>query len=301
MVSRKLALLLMLALFTAACQPETPVPETPAATPTPVLADTPTPAETAAPTDTATPELTLTPASTSTPETTPTGTPTAASPERPEESILILEPGTGSRVTSPIRVAGISDPTFEQTLVVRAILDDGTELVVVPTTIQADIGERGEFEAEVPIELTEERNIFLQVYATSARDGGITHLSSTVVMYTPTGPQEITSQEPHPEQIAIFQPQIAETIRGGVARVEGFGLASFEQTLVAEVLDADGNVIGMEPITVQAPDLGIPGPFSAEVSYTLSEAGPGRIVVRDISPAHGDNTHLSSVEVNLEP
>jgi hypothetical protein len=198
-------------------------------------------------------------------------------------------------------VAGVSDPTFEQTLVVRAILDDGAELAVVPTTIQADIGQRGNFEVDVPISLTEERSVFIQVYSTSARDGGITHLSSVAAMFTPAGPEEITTQEAHPEQIAIFQPQLAGTVSGGTAHVEGFALASFEQTLVVEVQDAEGTVIGSEAVIVQAPDLGFPGPFSADVAYTVSEAGPGRIVVRDISPAHGDNVHLSSVEVTLEP
>jgi hypothetical protein len=37
------------------------------------------------------------------------------------------------------------------------------------------------------------------------------------------------------------------------------------------------------------------------VPYTLSAAGPGRIVVRDISPAHGSDVHRSSVEVDLAP
>jgi hypothetical protein len=83
--------------------------------------------------------------------------------------------------------------------------------------------------------------------------------------------------------------------------VEGFGLASFEQTLVVEVQDENGVVVGSEPVMVQAPDLGFPGPFSVDVPYTVSQSGAGRIAVRDISPAHGSDTHVSSVEILLEP
>jgi hypothetical protein len=218
-----------------------------------------------------------------------------------EEAIMILTPGPASRVTSPVSVAGMADTTFEQNLVIRVLLADGTLVTETFTTIQADLGQRGPFEVDVDIALETEQNIFIQVFETSARDGGITHLSSVGVIFTPTGPADIVTRTPYPEQIVILRPSIGETISGGVAHVEGFGLAGFEQTLVVQVLDEDGTVIGEDPVIVQAPDLGLPGPFSAEVSYSLTSAGPGRIVIRDISPAHGQDAHLNSVEVNLEP
>ncbi len=231
----------------------------------------------------------------------PTATVPLPSPEAPAEAILILEPGPGSRVTSPLRVAGIADPTFEQTLVVRIVLDDGSELALAPTTITADLGSRGPFEIEVPFTVREERQGFIQVFDVSARDGGVIHLASVGVRLAPGGAAEIVSGERHPERIVIFQPLPGATVRGGEVHVEGFGLASFEQTLVIEVLDADGAVVGSLPIIVNAPDLGIPGPFAADVPYTLRSSGPGRIVVRDISPAFGGDSHLASVEITLEP
>lgn len=220
---------------------------------------------------------------------------------RPVESLMILTPGSASTITNPVHVAGISDPTFEQSLVVRVLLADGTVVAEEPTTIQAEIGERGPYELDLDLDLDTEENIFIQVYATSARDGGIIHLSSVGVFFTPTGPEDIISRDPYPEQIMIFQPQNADTISCGIVSVEGFGLASFEQTLVIDVLDEMGDVIATEAVIVEAPDLGFPGLYSAEIEYTVSEPGPGRIVVRDVSPAHGDNVHLNSVEVTLQP
>jgi hypothetical protein len=220
---------------------------------------------------------------------------------RPHESIMILTPGSGSRVTSPVHISGVSDPTFEQNLVIRVLLADGTEVVESFTTIQAELGERGPFELDLEINLGSEENIFIQVFDTSARDGGIVHLSSVGVLFTPTGPEDIVVNDPYPEQIAIFQPGMGDTISGGTVRVEGFALAGFEQTLLVEVLDQDGDVIASEHVMVEAPDLGIPGPFEAEIEYMVPESMPGRIVVRDISPAHGEEAHLSSVEVTLEP
>jgi hypothetical protein len=222
---------------------------------------------------TAAPEMAI-PTWTASPPAPVAGTP--SEPTRPEEAILILEPGNGSRVTSPIHVAGLADTTFEQTLVVRVVLIDGAEVVTQPVTVEADLGQRGPFSGEIPFVVSDERHAFIQVFAQSARDGGVTHLASVGVRLTPTGPEDIVPGKHHPEQIAIFEPSPGEPIRGGIAPVEGFGL-------------------------VDAPDLGLPGFILADVPYALGMEGPGRVVVRDISPAFGGDSHVASVEVMLEP
>jgi hypothetical protein len=241
----------------------------------------------------ATPTLTASPI--------PTSTPATAEPARPEEAILILEPGPGSRLTSPIRVAGVADPTFEQTLVVRLVSADGAELALVPAQIEADMGQRGPFAIDVPFTVSGEEQAFIQVYTTSARDGGVTHLSAVGVTLADSGSAAVVPVTLQPERIAVAQPVLGATVSGGVARVEGFGLAGFEQTLVIEVQDEAGAVVGSQPVIVAAPDLGQPGPFSADVPYVVTTGGPGRIAVRDISPAFGGDVHVSSVEITLQP
>jgi hypothetical protein len=236
---------------------------------------------------------------------TDTAQPTAPASEFPEqvgdESILILTPGPGSRVVSPIHVSGIADPTFEQTLGVKLVLDDGTQVALGPTYINADVGERGPFEVDVPFKVDQERQGFIQVFATSARDGRITHLASVGVTLLPSGSEDIKTATPHPELISIFQPENNATVSGGIAHVEGFALASFEQTLLVQIQDDSGDVVGSESVIVQAPDLGQPGPFRVDVPYNVDSAGPGRIAVIDVSPAFGGDTHLASVEITLEP
>jgi len=228
------------------------------------------------------------------------GLPTAAG-QRPEEAILILSPGPGSRLTSPIHLQGTSDPTFEQTLAVRLLADDGGQLASLSTTIQADAGQRGAFEIDIPFSVSQPQQAFLQVFATSPRDGGVTHLASVGVQLASGGSPDVHPVQPHPEQIAIRQPQAGAIVSGGSLHVAGFGLAGFEQTLVIDVYDAEGNQLAEHPVIVNAPDLGQPGPFEADLSYTLAQPGPGRVVVRDVSPAFGGDTHLASVEVKLQP
>ena len=222
-------------------------------------------------------------------------------PERPDEAILILFPGPSSIVTSPVIVSGIADPTFEQTLVVRILLTDNTVLALEPTIIQADWGERGRFSVDVPFDVESATQGFIQVFAESARDGGITHLSTVGVALAPSGPETIVPGQFLPEQIWIQSPVLGQTVSGGFVRVQGFALASFEQTLVIDVYDASGNLVGSKPTMTHAPDLGLPGPFDDTVSYAVGSTGPGRIVVRDPSVAFVGDYHIASVEITLEP
>lgn len=268
---------------------------TPTATALPPTA-TPEPTETTAPTATATPPP---PTATATATTVPD---TAAPPLIDEtEAILILTPGNGSRVTSPVIVSGEADPTFEQSLVARLVTIDGEELVMEPGIIAANLGQRGPFEIEVPFNIQEEVQAWIQVFASSARDGGITHLSSVAVTLQPEGPVEVVEATPQPERIVIDQPAAGDVAEGGTLVVSGRGLAGFEQTLIVELLDASGEVIAMEPIIVNAPDLGQPGTFETELTYSVDAPMPARLQLRDPSPAFGGDVHLSSVEIRLQP
>jgi hypothetical protein len=290
--------LILIVLLAQACNmpaPTTAPPTEPAAatgTQPPALpTEPPPPTVTTAPLPTAPPAL---PTETSVP---PAPTPSTGQPE----AILILEPGPGSRVTSPLRVSGVADPTFEQSLVVSILTADGAQLATTPAQIMADVGQRGPFSVDLPFSAGQEQQGFVQVYAISAKDGGVTHLASVGVTLLPGGTADIRPAPEHAEQIVLLQPGMGATVSGGVVHVEGFGLASFEQTLLVEVLDETGLVLASAPVTVAAPDLGQPGPFSVDLPYTVSAQNAGRVQVRDISPAHGGNTHLTSVEVRLEP
>lgn len=219
-----------------------------------------------------------------------------------EEAILILEPGPGSRLPSPLHISGIAGPAFEQTLVVRVISADGQELALAPAQINAELGQRGKFAVDLAVSVDEAMPAFIQVYTTSPRDGGLTHLSAVIVNLKTEGGVELKPVSSHLEQLVIQRPAAGETVRGGIMRLEGFGWASFEQTLVVEVIGPDGALAGRSPVLVNSLEMGQPGPFSIELPYTLTgPAGPGRIVVRDPSAAFDGDMHLTSVEVNLEP
>lgn len=225
------------------------------------------------------------------------------SPAEPvvDEAILILQPASGSRLTSPIVLQGEADTTFEQTLGVQLRLPDGTVVTQTNAQIDAELGQRGNFSVEIPFQVSGEQQAFLQVFSSSPRDGGILHLSSSGVVLLESGTAEIRQAVSSSEQISILEPVVGGRVSGGVAHISGWGWASFEQTLLVELLDADGNVLGSIPVTVASAEPGQPGPFQADISYTVASEMPGRVSVRDVSPAFGGDTHRASVEITIAP
>jgi hypothetical protein len=99
-----------------------------------------------------------------------------------QEDIVITAPEAGNMITSTVHVAGESEPTFEQTLLVRVFDQDGATLAEKSTIIAADAGQRGKFALDLPIELPAAPEAGrVVVLTTSPRDGGITHLASVEV------------------------------------------------------------------------------------------------------------------------
>jgi hypothetical protein len=181
------------------------------------------------------------------------------------------------------------------------LLADGSVLVEEPVTIQADVGQRGPYFAEIPFSIDLEQQGIIQVFAVSARDGGITHLNSIGVTLANEGIEAIRLTDVRGERIRIDRPTAGETLQSGVVHVAGFAVASFEQTLIVDVVDENGVILATMPVIVQAPDLGFPGVFSVDIPLQIDAEGAGRIVVRDPSPAFGGDVHITSVEVRLVP
>lgn len=325
---------LAFALATLACaglgQAVTPTPEAqpsptvfvPGVEPTATSAEAPgTPA---APTGTAVPLETAIAATATPPGAQPTGAaPTGAAPtptgEAVPEAVLILEPGAGSEVTSPVRVAGEADPTFEQNQVVQITDADGNILATMPTTIGAEAGERGPFQLDVPFTAPPGGMPGrISVFHTSARDGGLMHLTSVEVLLMGAGsapalrpPDALAASGA--ERLRIDEPRPLAEVSGGRLYLAGWSEYVFENTLVV-VLCGEGGSGAPEPVCgtadnilasgialVQSPDMGQPGPFVADLAYSVSAPVSARLAVYHTSARDGGLLHLTTVSFRLLP
>jgi hypothetical protein len=232
-----------------------------------------------------------------------TPTPAATLPaDLTPEAILITSPGQGSRLAGSVLVAGTADSTFENNLVVEVRDVEGTVLSVTPITIAAELGGRGPFAGEItfPAPAVEGPGRVV-VYHASARDGHLIHLASVVVTLVPAGsaPSLVAGDE-HLETIHIRTPSLLDVVSGGTLHISGFCGPTFEQTLQMVVLDENGAVVGSGFTTIQS-DVGEPGTFEGDVSYSVPSEQPGSVQVFATSPMDGSTEHLASVEVILQP
>lgn len=267
---------------------------------------------TPAPQPTAT-SITLPAATDAAAPTAPAAEPTASG-EVALEAILIGSPGFASALTSPVTVSGQSRPTFEQNLVIAIYDEAGNQIALTPTTIAADAGSPGPFSAELIFSVTHEQAGRIAVMEHSAMDGGIVHLISIEVTLLPGGSATILPQPVSGENIDIQFPLPNSAISGGSLTVNGFSEYYFESTLglklcgpgegtgAADAICGDShNVLAHTFATINSPDIGQPGPFSGTLTWSVSEAVPGRIVVYAESMRDGGITHLSSIPVLIQP
>lgn len=101
------------------------------------------------------------------------------------------------------------------------------------------------------------------------------------------------------EAILIGSPGFGSALSSPVT-VSGQSRPTFEQNLVIAIYDETGSLIAQQPTTIDA-ELGNPGPFLAELSFSVPHEQPGRLAVMEYSAMDGGILHLSSVEVTLLP
>ena len=170
-----------------------------------------------------------------------------------------------------------------------------------PVQIAAPLGERGIFEAVIPFDVEGIENALLQVYSVSARDGGILHLASAGLMLQAEGPADIRVSEEMDERLVIASPAAGSDLLSGSFSISGYGTPSFEGTLVLSLLDAEGNTLAEEILIAASEEMGQAGPFQAEMTFSVTERQPGRIVITDPLPVFNGIGHVASIPVMLLP
>jgi len=229
------------------------------------------------------------------------------------EAIYIRQPGPNARILSPISIKGIAAPTFEQNLVIIVTDINGTELVLRPATIQADIGQSGPFDLTTNFLLSADVPGRISVFHVSPRDGGIVHLSSVQVTLLSGGAEEITSASPTNEVIDILEPAFLAEISGGLLTVSGFSDYFFEANLGViicgeggtggphEICGTSDNIIAEGFATITSADIGLAGSFIGKLAYSVIETMRARVVVFALSPMDGAILHLASQQIVLTP
>jgi hypothetical protein len=235
---------------------------------------------------------------------TPTAVAPAAAGSQPIgllETIVITSPLINQGVRSGFLVAGVADPVFEQRLNILVRDQTGRVIGSAVAQIQAPIGQRGPYSAmvQLPFKVPTQPGRVV-VYALSARDGGLVHLSSVDVQLESDAPSNVAAPNPDQrEAIVITEPQSGATLHGSAHIVAE---TMYTSNLVIEVRSVHDQTLGR--VTPALNNVtALPAPLVVDVPFRIYGYGdpPGRIVIYNLDPRDGKTIHLSSIEVNLQP
>ncbi len=123
--------------------------------------------------------------------------------------------------------------------------------------------------------------------------------SSIMVTLSPTDIPRDAS--PSPRLISLTTPVTGTQISSPVVVT---GLTTFyppEATLIGQVRDADGTLLGEAPISVHSPDIGSGGPFDGVIPFTppLWRDQDGTLEIMEVSPKDGSIVTIQRMPVRL--
>ncbi len=220
----------------------------------------------------------------------------------PKEKIAILRPAAGSNITSPFRVNGYAGPSWNNRVELRLIGEDGRLISKSIGYILALPGNAGPFTLEMDFDTNMVAEIArLEVNTFSVQDAKMDHMASVDLILLSIGAPLVHWTIHGPEQITILSPRQYDTIRGGIATVEGVGWVNHESPLHLEVLDREGNVVGFAEAQIDSDSPGMAGTFEAQVQYQIDEAQLGRIAIYEVSHTIPGMVHYVNVIVQLRP
>ncbi len=286
-----------------------PAPVTPTATANPLITQiSPTslafnPSATASPS----PSATSTIGPTDTPSRRATRTPTITpTPPIPSAGVQISEPGPMSKVVSPLHMVAnlrsVPSGTYRVELWVEP-LNPGDEPRLLYRDVQRIISNPVDWvflEQDIQFELTRVSEFGqLRITVLDPYDRPVS-INSVDLLLLSMGPDSITPPNLRSEPIVIRQPGRNQLIQGGTAIVSGL-VRPDEGYLLAELVDANGNVLGYRQAFVAPAADGSYVPFSVEVPYTVANGTWVRLEVSESGVRISGTERLASVEIYLSP
>ena len=136
------------------------------------------------------------------------------------------------------------------------------------------------------------------IQATGEPGGADTLMAEQIVVFQAGTPGSTVAPTVPPSEIVLESPQEGDTVPSPVELRGRISVTPFEGTLVGRVYDAQDQVVGEAPFTVDG-EMGQPGTFTAYVSYTTPSVAPGRVEVVDVSARDGSTIASASVAVKL--
>jgi hypothetical protein len=188
-------------------------------------------------------------------------------------------------------VSGTGSNLFENNVVVRAYDQNGTTLAEQATILDTDtLGGSGTWSVTLTVQVEPGTPGHITAFSPSPVEGEQPTASSIAVTYgqKPATEARVTITFPtHPSVIDANAP----------IDVTGTGAGLFENNVVVQALDWDGNVLAEAATTLDAAEAGGAGSWSVQLTVSVKLPTPGLIVAYSPSAAGGNPAAYDGVGV----
>jgi hypothetical protein len=260
-----------------------------------------------------TPSPSSTPASTQTPIHTPGG-PTATpytlqpppsptpTPGIPNAAIEIRNLGAYSKVISPLHVFTYMKPGAGSRVRIELVGEDGR--ILVRNVKSMDFTATGAWAAmslDLDFEISAAAEAAWLKISVDDEFGRTVAMNSVPLILLSVGDPDIVPPLDLLAPITIREPNKRTLIQGGKLLVTGLARPGIQDTLVARLVTARGEQVGMRVGAVESLQPGSHGEFAMEVPYQISSPTKVLLTVTASTDDLTDIIYLSSVEIILSP
>ncbi|MCS6906326.1 MAG: hypothetical protein RML93_00420 [Anaerolineales bacterium] len=216
--------------------------------------------------------------------------------------IQINRPGPYSKVASPILLQAYIKPGKGRQVQIELFGEDRRVLVrQIQRVLWVDRFGYARLYQEIPFEIPGVAEAAWLTLSVTDDLGRLTAVNSVPLILLSIGDSDVIPAVDLRAPILIQQPQPNALVQGKKLVVSGLVRSEGDTYLMAQLLNAEGKVLGQRVTSVQpAEELGL-GSFNTEVPYTVSEPTPALLVVWQGAGNLSNILYLASVEVLLTP
>jgi len=204
-------------------------------------------------------------------------------------------------VTSPIRLSGFLNRGSVGPVSVELHGEDGRVLVRQVKDYEDSPTSWASFVYELEFEISAVAEVGRLIISTRDIFGRMKAVNSVALILVSAGENDFNPPPAYYQSIIIQEPITKSLIVGGNVLVSGFARIHTNQPLMAQLIDEQGQIVGIRLLAVTPVEGSSYGSFMGEIPYKIDALTPVRLVVYEDGETISDISHLTSVEIVLGP
>jgi hypothetical protein len=220
----------------------------------------------------------------------------------PAANLNITKPGPNSKLSSPIVVNGYAYPGADNKVTVQLYGEDGRLMASQEIKLQQSDSGWVSFSTQIPFTLLTAGESASLVLVSYDGFGRRIAMCSVPLLLMQIGESEIESAGFSYSPFYLTEPENASAVSGGTLHVDGFAHPYNTNPIIIDLIKEDGTILVTQIVPIHSVNDANYMHFSADLAYSVSEATPVRLTIRQMmNHAPYLDLALSSITLILKP